>query len=81
MNLQENVINVVSWATKINSSRICTTTNLSEDLSLDEIDKMSIILEFEKWFDVELSKDEAENVETIKDLIDLATKYRKRQAA
>ena len=81
MNLQENVINVVSWATKINSSRICTTTDLKEDLSLDEIDKMSIILEFEKWFGLELSKDEAENVETIKDLIDLATNCRKRQAA
>ncbi len=81
MNLQENVINIVSWAGKINPRRICPTTNLKDDLHLDEIDTMSIILEFEKWFGIELTAKEAEGIESIKDMVDCALKYQKKSAA
>ncbi|MFT5166700.1 MAG: acyl carrier protein [Saprospiraceae bacterium] len=81
MNLQENVINVVSWAAKINPNRICLTTSLQDDLLLDEIDKMTIILEFEKWFNIELSSEDADSIETIKDLSDCVLKYQDKYAA
>jgi len=81
MNLQENVINVVSWATKIDQSRICLTTSIKDDLHLDEIDRMSIILELEKWFNIELTMEEADQIETIKDLNDCVLKHQKRYAA
>lgn len=81
MNLKENVINVVSWATKIDPRRICMTTSLRDDLHLDEIDKMSIILELEKWFGIELTTREADQIETVKDMCDCVMKNRKRYAA
>ena len=81
MNLQENVINVVSWAAKINPKRICLTTSLQDDLLLDEIDKMTIILEFEKWFSIELTDEDVDQIETIKDLNDCVLKYQKKYAA
>ena len=81
MNLQENVINVVSWAAKINPNRICLTTSLKDDLLLDEIDKMTILLEFEKWFNIELSNEDADRIETIKDLNDCVLKYQDKYAA
>jgi acyl carrier protein len=81
MNLQENVINVVSWAAKINPKRICLTTSLKDDLLLDEIDKMTILLEFEKWFNIELSNEDADRIETIKDLNDCVLKYQDKYAA
>jgi len=81
MNLQENVINVVSWATKIDPSHICLTTSIKDDLHLDEIDQMRVILELEKWFNIELTSEEAEKVDTIKDLSDCVQKYQKKFAA
>ncbi len=81
MNLQESVINVVSWAAKINPKQICLTTSLQDDLLLDEIDKMTIILEFEKWFNIELTKEDVDQIETIKDLNDCVVRYQKNYAA
>lgn len=81
MNLKENVINVVSWAAKINPKRICLTTSIQDDLLLDDIDKMSIILELEKWFNIELTKEDAERIDTVKDLKDCVLKYQKKYAA
>ena len=84
MNLSENVINVVSWVTKINPKRICMSTALKDDLQLDDIDTMSITLEIEKWFNIELTKEDAAQIETVKDLQDLVYKYkysRQHQAA
>lgn len=81
MNLQENVINVVSWATKIEPNRICMTTSIKDDLALDEIDRMSVILELEKWFNIELTSEEAERIETIKDLNDCVLRHQEKYAA
>ncbi len=81
MNLKENVINVVSWVTKINPQHICMTTSLQDDLHLDEIDKMSIILELEKWFNIELTAKEVDQIETVKDMWDCINKYQSRYAA
>ncbi len=81
MNLSENVINVVSWVTKINPRRICMSTSLRDDLHLDEIDTMSITLEIEKWFNIELTREDVAQIETVKDYQDLVYKYRKRRAA
>jgi len=81
MTLKENVINVVSWASKIDPSRICLSTSIQDDLHLDEIDKMSIILELEKWFNIELTREDADHVDTIKDLEDCVLKYQKKYAA
>jgi acyl carrier protein len=42
---------------------------------------MSITLEIEKWFNIELTREDAAQIETVKDLQDLVFKYRKSQAA
>lgn len=74
-------MNVVSWVAKIDLKHICMTTSLRDDLHLDEIDKMSIILELEKWFNIELTSKEVDQIETIKDISDCVSKYQKRYAA
>ncbi len=81
MTLKENVINVVSWVAKIAPNRICLSTSIQDDLHLDEIDKMSIILELEKWFNIELTREDADYVDTIKDLEDCVLKYQEKYAA
>ena len=75
MNIQDRVISIVSWESSISPKRISLTTSLKDDLNLDSIDLMVLILKLENWFDITLSNDEVEKIETIKDARDYIHKY------
>ena len=66
MYLQEKIIIMASWVANIPPSQICETTHFSDDLGLDSIDIMTLILQLEKWFNVMLTKEEADAIETVK---------------
>lgn len=70
MTTQEKVISMVSWVADVPATRVCPTTNIKEDLNLDSIDVMMLIVKLEKWFDVILSSEEVEAIETVKDASD-----------
>ena len=70
MTTQEKVISMVSWVANVPSAQVCPTTNIKDDLSLDSIDVMMLIVKLEKWFDVILSYEEVERIETVKDASD-----------
>ena len=70
MNVQERIINILSWATQVPVSQICPTTSFKDDLQLDEIDFITFILRIEKSFNIALTREEVENIETLKDLVD-----------
>ena len=67
MTTQEKVISMVSWVANVPSTSVCPTTNIKDDLNLDSIDVMMLIVKLEKWFDVILSTEEVERIETVKD--------------
>ncbi len=81
MNLQERIMTIVSWSNRIPISKICLTTSFKEDIQLDEIDFISLILLIEKWFSITLTRDEIDNIETIKDLADSVSGKLKKYAA
>ncbi len=81
MYLQERIIIMSSWIANVPPSHICETTHFSEDLDLDAIDFMTLILQLEKWFNVMLSKDEVDGIETVKDATECFSKYFKQAAA
>ncbi|MFK7809410.1 MAG: acyl carrier protein [Saprospiraceae bacterium] len=70
MTTLEKVISMVSWVADVPDSQICATTNIKDDLNLDSIDVMMLIVKLEKWFDVILSSEEVEAIETVKDATD-----------
>lgn len=67
MSMQHRVIFVISWISSIPASQICPTTNLKEDLNLDSIDLMVLIVKLEGWFNITLSNEDVEGIETVKD--------------
>ncbi len=81
MYLQEKIIIMASWVANIPPSQICETTHFSDDLGLDSIDIMTLILQLEKWFNVMLTKEEADAIETVKDASDCFSKYSGQAAA
>jgi len=70
MTTQEKVISMVSWVADVPATHVCPTTNIKDDLNLDSIDVMMLIVKLEKWFDVILSTEEVEAIETVKDASD-----------
>jgi len=75
MNTQQRIINMVSYLAGVPVSQICATTNFKEDLELDSIDYMLLIVKLEKWFKVELTSEEVERIETVKDANTAITRY------
>ncbi len=49
--------------------------SLVNDIMTDSLDKVSVIMEIEKFFGISISEEEIESLETIGDLVDLVEKY------
>jgi len=67
MNTNERVLYLISWAASVPQTQLCPTTNIKDDLNLDSIDFMLLIVKLEKWFDIVLSEEEVESIETVND--------------
>ncbi len=75
MYLQERIIIMTSWVANVPPSHICETTHFSDDLGLDSIDILTLILQLEKWFNIILTKEEVDRIETVRDASSYFTKY------
>ena len=64
---EERVIRMISWSLNVPSTKIYPFTNLKEDLNLDPIDFMLLIAELENRFNIYLTKEQAEAIETVSD--------------
>jgi acyl carrier protein len=64
---QERVIDLISWRLNIPSSQIHPYTHLKDDLYLDAIDILLLIIELESRFNVFLTPEEVEAIETVQD--------------
>lgn len=73
---QEAIISLVSWVANVPTSRISPSTHIKEDLNLDSIDFMLLIVKMESFFGVDLSADQLERLETVKDASDFVMRNR-----
>lgn len=70
----EQIITVIADTTGIPIEEVVPTADLNHDLGLDSLDRIEIIMAFEKTFDISIPDDSVENVVTVQDLIDVVTK-------
>ena len=75
MTTEERIINMVSWVADVAPSKIHIHTSLKDDLQMDSIDVMSLIVQLERWFKVNLTTEEVESIETIYDVANCIQKY------
>ena len=64
---QEYLIDLISYKLNVPSSYMHPLTSLKEDLDLDPVDLLLLIVELESRFQVYLSPEEVEAIETIQD--------------
>lgn len=75
METQDKVIDLISWKLRVPPSKIYPYTSLKDDLLLDPVDLMLLIAEIESSFNVYLSSEEVETIETVEDASLLINKY------
>ena len=67
--MEQKVINLISDATKIETSRINATTNFVEDLKLDSLDIVELMMKMEDEFSVTIPEEDAEGLKTVQDVV------------
>lgn len=73
MRVEEKVKEIVAEQLGINEEDITAESSLSEDLGADSLDVIELVMAIEEEFEIEISDDEADKFETVKDLIDFIT--------
>ena len=75
LNTQDRVIDLISWRLNVPPTHIHPYTHLKDDLHLDAIDLLLLIADLESRFNVYLSPEEAEAIETVQDASFYFQKY------
>jgi len=71
--IEQRVIRFISRSTGIPVSQITADSHLEGDLVLDSLDRLSVAMDVEDEFGVELPDDALENVATVRELVALLT--------
>ena len=69
--IEQRVIRCISRSTGIPVSEITADSHLEGDLVLDRLDRLSVVVDVEDEFGVELPGDALENVATVRELVAL----------
>jgi acyl carrier protein len=67
MKIQKRIIKLVSWVANVPATQILPSTHIREDLDIDSIDYMLLIVKMESLFNVVLTNEQVERIETVKD--------------
>lgn len=66
--IEQRVIRCISRSTGVPVSEITADSRLEGDLDLDSLDRLSVVMDVEDEFSVELPDDALENVATVREL-------------
>lgn len=69
--IEQRVIRCISRSTGIPVSEITADSRLEGDLDLDSLDRLSVVMDVEDEFGVELADDALESVTTVRGLVEL----------
>lgn len=70
MSVFDQVVEIIKANLSLGDKVITLDSNLEDDLGADSIDAMQIVMELEDTFEIEIPTEAAENIKTVKDLVD-----------
>lgn len=68
--VQEKVIAVIAKQLEVSESEVKMESLFIDDLGADSLDIVDLIMALEDEFDIEISDEEAEDIKTVKDIVD-----------
>lgn len=72
--IQARVFNVITEQLGVKVEEISLESRLVDDLGADSLDTVEFLMSLEEEFGVEVSDEEAENIATVADVVELVTK-------
>ena len=70
MDVFETVKKIIIEELGCKPEKVVLEARLKEDLSADSIDAVKIIIDLEDTFNIQIDEDNAENIKTVKDVVD-----------
>lgn len=72
-NLENTIKAIIADKLGVSESEITGAASFTDDLGADSLDTVELIMEFEKEFDVTISDEDAERIQTVGDAISYLT--------
>lgn len=69
--LFEKIKKMVSKELNVDESKVTLETNFVDDLGADSLDAIELIMTVENEFDISISDEEAQTIQTVKDIVAL----------
>jgi acyl carrier protein len=75
VSVEEKVKNIIVDKLSVEPDEVVMEASFVDDLGADSLDLVELIMAMEEAFDMEISDDQAEKLQTVKDAIDYIKKY------
>ena len=69
MSIEEKVKQIVAEQLGVDESQVTEDASFMDDLGADSLDTVELVMALEEEFDVEISDEDAEKIQTVKDAI------------
>ncbi len=70
----EKVRSLIASELNLKEEEITLASSLTQDLGADSLDAVELIMAIEDEFDVQINDEEAQNIQTVKDIVDFLSK-------
>jgi len=70
MNVEEKVKEIIAEQLDVEAEEVTPNASFIEDLGADSLDTAELVMAFEEEFDIEISDDDAEKIQKVKDAVD-----------
>ena len=68
MSFQARLLYLIAWILKVPSQRLAYSTDLRNDLQLDDTDLSLMVFKLENYFEKELTEEQVSSINTVQDL-------------
>lgn len=75
MAIEEKIKKIVAEKLSVEQDEVVPEASFVDDLGADSLDLVELIMAMEEAFDIEISDDEAEKLQTVKNAIDYITSH------
>ncbi len=72
--IDERVKQIVAEQLGVDEDQVTTEASFMDDLGADSLDTVELVMALEEEFDVEISDEDAEKIQTVKDAVDYISK-------
>ena len=71
--IQERIKQIVAEQLGVDEDQVTTEASFMDDLGADSLDTVVLVMALEEEFDIEISDEDAEKIQTVQDAIDYVT--------